>query len=321
MGTVRIAFNTVVASLLATIAIVLVSCGSEEAIEYDLDAAAIGTPLSDALRTGSQSMDDPATWIKFEESVAGCMRESGFEYTIRTVDTQTPLSGIEYGSAEYMSEFALGISTTAFQQDYLPRPLVGSPNAPLTADSLLVANGSILDDMSEEERGAYMHRLLSDEGCIDSAAASTLEGQEKAQDIYLTLQEQMAEELAGVFSRAEADPRAESIDREIVDCVESAGYTVPAGGFGVLLQDLANDIASLHTQSLDNDVDNVLEPNLVSELEELQQLEFGIAESLVACDLSLATINERFIEILQEYEREFVSNNVRQLNQVILGEE
>lgn len=259
------------------------------------------------------SEQDRLNHRRYEEAVADCMQEAGFEYVPRTMDLSgTPATYDEAYSlepAEFAAQYGYGITTLMF-----------------TAENNQVTdpNEQIRSALSPSARQAYEATLWG-EGDVDGdpAAAPSCSNRAYAEayddgDIGVTV-DQIMTELSALFDDLDALHERVSRDPRVVDAVESWRRCMADGGYPELdhPDDAAADIVVRAYDAMvpadegevagdagvvvEGDARFVIDPR---EFAELQREEIALAGVDYACREAHYTAT--LVEVAGQLEREFV---------------
>lgn len=287
-------------------------------------------------------LDDPdaararaaADHRRFEESVARCMAEQGFEYVPAIRPART--SGVALDEGEFARERGFGITTWYGQEDQ------SGPDE----DEWVNPNEGIVAAMSESERDSYHDALY---GSYDEQATDPGTGEQifyessggcsdQANDEVYGFRDQVWETLGPahdeVFQRVLADPRFQEAEQAWSACMADRGYaydgvkqmaehvnedferrlaeiTGPADGFINPFKELTEEETGALSEDERNDLIEQAEDEVLANMDQealaaLQQEERDLATANFECGQDLT---ERTEELQREYEGQFIREN------------
>lgn len=214
------------------------------------------SPIGDFLGVDYSDFDSEESQARFaeqqregEEKVAACMRELGWEYTPNIQDSSTMFVGgeedLEYGSAEWVEKYALGITTQRYSQTAVGPDLVGYNDEGFDAvdDGYVDPNSDYLEALSESEQQAYYQDLDGEWPEFDETLTEAeqeelwnnfepsgcrAEGYDMFGGVEQEFYETFSDELDSLYERAAADPRVVAEGNKIVECLAEEGHTFDA---------------------------------------------------------------------------------------------
>jgi len=189
-------------------------------------AAPTPSPEEDLLNLFSdgQQLTDEQTLAQvreFQEGVAECMREAGFEYIPDVPDQSTSSSDDDTSSEEWAATYGFGISI-----ELVPTaPLLPDPNADYVAslsEQGREAYHIALEGKAWQDGGALPDTSPESMGCYVTVSEQTHAGERPpetpalVQDLWMEISENWARKL-------ESDPRMADAAEALVACVVDAG--------------------------------------------------------------------------------------------------
>lgn len=257
------------AALLAALALLAAACGGSDSTAVDTGAADDGRPASfedldfsspigdllgfdmtdqDAMEQEFQDMERRA-----EEVIASCMRDQGFEYTSRSMDTSIFVGGpfggsdgLAYYSDEWVDKYGFGVSTQRFPQSEVGADLIGfdDESMPDMDDpGMGDPNQEYLEGLSDGEREAWDKALWGEppdfsmmdeedsesfmfepEGCQGEAFEQVYNAGPGGDFDQQGFFESFGDELESMQERAESDPRVVEYRNRVADCVAEKGF-------------------------------------------------------------------------------------------------
>src|SRR5665648_73186 len=189
-------------------------------------AAPTISPEEDLLNlfSNEQQLTDEQTHAlqrEFQEGVAECMREAGFDYIPDVPDQSTSSSGDDTSSEEWAATYGFGISI-----ELVPTaPLLPDPNADYVAslsEQGREAYHIALEGKAWQDGGALPDTSPESMGCYVTVSEQTDAGERPpetpalVQDLWMEISENWARKL-------ESDPRMADAAQAVVACVVDAG--------------------------------------------------------------------------------------------------
>ena len=225
--------------------------------------ATYDSPIQDFLGVDYSNFDSEDAQAEFaaqereaQEKITTCMRELGWEYVpmdgagdIFFGGDPFEADGLEYGSAEWVAKYGLGITTQAFGQGQVGPDLVGYDDSQMAEFDEAMAdqpdpNAEYVNSLSEAEQEAYFTDLYGDQpefddtlteeeqeafwndweptGCQSVAYDTGFGGPEQA------FYEAFGDELDEMYERVSADPRIVAQQSELADCLAESGHSISA---------------------------------------------------------------------------------------------
>jgi hypothetical protein len=264
-----------------------------------------GEPLR---RSGLPAEDVLSHRLEFEENVAACMTDAGFEYVAFVPTDLGPWQRMkeifDLSEAEFVDQYGYGISTLLEDQEGARRAAAEDPNL------------AIREAMSDEDRGAYAKALFGD-GDNDGIRSDTFGGcHGQALDVWYGGESErpavrwsaLADDLANLGSAIEGDTRVREAVARWSACMAEAGFThasqldqVQLPIFRKLDELPGSTEAGVSFDDVDPD-----------DLREIQDFEREVAEADYNCR-DESQYREELVEVQFELEAEFVDEHREQL--------
>jgi hypothetical protein len=274
---------------------------------------------------GSYDQDDAEEQARrYEEIVAECMAEQGFEYTPQDTSSMgmavaEPVStdnGMPaWDSLEYAQQYGYGATTW---QD------MPGATAEATAQEWTDPNQDYLDAMSDSERNAYYEALYGKQdqepdengvieydwttaGCQGKASHEAYDAGNGAYDDpgYKALED----DLNTFYESYSTDPRMADIDAEWSDCIADAGYTFDTP------TDAQQSIYDQMSKLYENADGKTGEPDEAT-MAELKKQELATATADRQCQIDVK-YTQRQQEISLELEQQFVDEHKAELDALV----
>ncbi|AYY11416.1 hypothetical protein EF847_00445 [Actinobacteria bacterium YIM 96077] len=279
------------------------------------------------------SEEERQNFQRFEELVAECMQEEGFEYVPRSADD------LESANSEFEEAFALEPEEFAEEYGYgFTTLMAGNEEEP--ADP----NEEIREDMSETEREAYDRALWGDmtgteeavseegaeqtappeppapedRGCQGQASAEVYE-QSEGESVDMRDFDGLMSDVSALQERIRSDPRLEDAVSEWQHCMADGGYPDfehPDDAEQSVLQRM-NELYTASQEGEDGGssgmMTNPFDELDQEELAEIQEYEVDVATVDYACQQEHYL--ETYREVAFEMEEEFVEQHKEELEQ------
>ncbi len=281
---------------------------SEEVEDNDSeDTVGQGLPLSEFL-----GYDEPgeAAHNAFQEVMAPCMRNEGFDYfenSFESQESERDLERAQQATREWVEEWGFALSTTSFTAAQVGPGLRGSEPIGEPLDD---PNYSYFNSLAEVEKIGYNDARID---CTERADAAAYD------PIDTDFIAEFGTELRELDERAQADRRMIDFQADTRRCVQEAGFDFASldDATGRIQAEVLEIQGIEYSDSEDEEETySGLEPLTASQREKLkgvQAREIELALAVYECDGMWFNEFELYDKIYREYEREFVEANAVRL--------
>jgi hypothetical protein len=266
-----------------------------------------------------------------QEQIAACMEALGYEYTPVDLARFTSFGSPDQparGSDAWVARYGFGITTTWLTQAEAGADLVGRDEA--TGEGTADPNQARFEEMTAAEQEAYTTALYGPPTDDPGAPPGGCEGEASTAlgEAAHRFHEEFGDELDAIYQQAAADPRLSQVPDSVIDCVAAKGleYTsdeavserfnrelvaVEASMSHPAAELTDEDFATMSSEELDAVLG---QPRALSDegralLATLQAEEVELALAVNECGGGAEARNERFRQIVLEYEQQFLDDH------------